>query len=49
MTIILSQKEADQIKQSHRTRKQRKHADKLKAILMPHDGFLVLKLELSFF
>ena len=39
MTIRSLQKEADQIKQLHRTCKQRKHADKLKAILMPHDGF----------
>ena len=39
MTIRLSQKEVDQIKQLHRTCKQRKHADKLKAILMLHDGF----------
>ena len=39
MTIRLSQKEADQIKQLHRTCKQRKHADKLKAILMLDDGF----------
>ena len=39
MTIKLSQKETDQIKQLHRTCKQRKHADKLKAILMLDDGF----------
>ena len=39
MTIKLSQKEVDQIKQLHRTCKQRKHAGKLKVILMLHDGF----------
>tara|TARA_B100001059_G_scaffold140608_1_gene140679 strand:- start:635 stop:1186 length:552 start_codon:yes stop_codon:yes gene_type:complete len=39
MTIKLSQKEANQIKQLHRNCKQRKHADKLKAILMLNDGF----------
>ena len=39
MNIKLSQKEANQIKQLHHNCKQRKHADKLKAILMLDDGF----------
>ena len=39
MTTVLSQEERIQIKQLHRNCKQRKHADKLKAILMLDDGF----------
>ncbi len=39
MIIKLSQEEKIQIKQLHRTCKQRKHADKLKTILMLDDGF----------
>jgi len=39
MTIKLSQKEKIKIKQLHRNCKQRKHADKLKAILMLDAGF----------
>ena len=39
MTIKLSQEDSFQIKQLHRSCKQRKHADKLKAILMLNDGF----------
>ena len=39
MTIKLSVKERSEIKQLHRNCKQRKHADKLKAILMLDSGF----------
>ena len=39
MTIKLSQEERTKIKQLHRSCKQRKHADKLKAILLLADGF----------
>jgi transposase len=39
MSIKLSQEEKIQIKQLHSSCKQRKHADKLKAILMLDDGF----------
>jgi transposase len=39
MTIKLSQEEKIQIKQLHSSCKQRKHADKLKAILLLNDGF----------
>jgi len=39
MTMKLSQEERNKIKQLHRNCKQRKHADKLKAILMLDDGF----------
>ena len=39
MTVKLSQKERAKIKQLHRSCKQRKHADKLKAILMLDNGF----------
>jgi len=39
MTIKLSIRERDEIKQLHRNCKQRKHADKLKAILMLDRGF----------
>ena len=39
MIIKLSQEERNEIKQLHRSCKQRKHADKLKAILMLDDGF----------
>jgi transposase len=39
MTIKLSKKERNEIKQLHGNCKQRKHADKLKAILMLDDGF----------
>ncbi len=39
MTINLSEVERTKIKQLHRTCRQRKHADKLKAILMLDDGF----------
>lgn len=39
MTIKLSQEEKNKIKQLHRSCKQRKHADKLKAILMLDAGF----------
>jgi transposase len=43
MTIKLSQEERIKIKQLHRSCKQRKHADKLKAILMLDDGFSCLE------
>lgn len=39
MTLNLTQQQRDQIKQLHRRCKQRKHADKLKAILLLADGF----------
>ena len=39
MTVNLSQEEKNIIKKLHRSCKQRKHADKLKAILMLNDGF----------
>jgi transposase len=39
MTINLSQEEKNTIKGLHRSCTQRKHADKLKAILMLNDGF----------
>ena len=39
MAIKLSQEEKNTIKGLHRSCKQRKHADKLKAILMLNDGF----------
>lgn len=39
MTVKLSQEEKSKIKQLHRKCKQRKHADKLKAILLLADGF----------
>ncbi|MGY0407938.1 MAG: hypothetical protein ACWIPJ_06240, partial [Polaribacter sp.] len=39
MIIKLSQEERNEIKVLHRACKQRKHADKLKAILMLADGF----------
>jgi transposase len=39
MSIKLSQEEVNQIKQLHRSCTKRKHADKLKAILMLNDGF----------
>ncbi len=39
MTLNLTQQQRDQIKQFHRGCKQRKHADKLKAILLLSDGF----------
>lgn len=38
MAVKLSQEEQKEIKQLHRNCKQRKHADKLKAILMLNDG-----------
>lgn len=39
MTIKLSQEERAEIKQLHRSCKQRKHADKLKAVLLLDNGF----------
>lgn len=39
MTLNLTQQQRDRIKQFHRGCKQRKHADKLKAILLLSDGF----------
>ena len=39
MNLKLTQQEREQIKQLHRGCKQRKHADKLKAILLLADGF----------
>ena len=39
MTLNLTQQQRDQIKQLHRSCKQRKHADKLKEILMLDNGF----------
>lgn len=39
MKLVLTQVEKDEIKQLHRACKERKHADKLKALLMLDEGF----------
>jgi len=39
MTLKLSKKDRNEIKQLHRNCKQRKHADKLKAILLLDKGY----------